>query len=219
MKSIFLLCIPVFLLIGSCERNHSLKNKSLTEQLLEGNKRFAAGCPIHPDDTPNRRRAIQNKQNPFVVVISCSDSRVSPEIIFDQGLGSIFSIRTAGNVIGDLELGSVEYAIEHLNCKLVVVLGHDHCGAIEAYLSHSKHSKHFGHIEKIIEYIDHEDEQKVKKPSNKSNLDFAVNANIKHGLNLLNHSNPEFTNLLKTKKVKVIGALYHLDNGKVEVVN
>jgi carbonic anhydrase len=152
MKSIFLLCIPVFLLIGSCKRNHSLQNKSLTEQLLDGNKRFAAGCPTHPDDTPNRRRAIENKQNPFVAVISCSDSRVSPEIIFDQGLGSIFSIRTAGNVIGDLELGSVEYAIEHLNCKLVVVLGHDHCGAIEAYLSHSKHSKHFGHIEKIIEY-------------------------------------------------------------------
>ena len=97
------------------------------EALKAGNQRFMSGHPVHPHETLKRLRDLKKGQDPHTVVVSCSDSRVPPELIFDQGLGDIFSVRTAGNVIGDYELGSIEYAVEHLGCKLVVVLGHEEC--------------------------------------------------------------------------------------------
>src|SRR6478736_4693898 len=130
----FLLFIGVF---SAC--NHTDNNKlSPLQKLEEGNKRFASGKPIHPDETLERLRELKKGQHPFATIISCSDSRVPAELVFDQGLGDIFSIRTAGNVMGDYELGSIEYAVEHLDCKLIVVMGHENCGAIQAYASPEK---------------------------------------------------------------------------------
>src|SRR4029077_6435239 len=107
-----------------------------------------------------RIRELKKGQNPFVVLVSCSDSRIPPELIFDQGLGDIFSIRTAGNVIGEYELGSIEYAVEHLHCKLIVVLGHENCGAIQAYAT-SKTERHNDHIQNLVNYIASEEEEKI----------------------------------------------------------
>ena len=169
---------------------------------------------MHPHETLNRIRELKKGQDPFTVIVSCSDSRIPPELIFDQGLGDIFSIRTAGNVIGDYELGSIEYAVEHLHCKLIVVLGHENCGAIQAYAIPGN-SNHDDHIQNIINYIASEEEEKIIPDSLKSNIDILVKANITHGVNLLRSSTPVLKPLVDKNEIKIIGAYYDLDSGKV----
>ena len=144
----------------SCNQNTTNENLTPLEKLKVGNHRFVKGNPIHPDETLKRIRELKKGQHPFAVVVSCSDSRIPPELIFDQGLGNIFTIRTAGNVIGDYELGSIEYAVEKFHCNLVIVLGHENCGAIEAFIS-SGNERHNGHIQNIIDYIACEDEERA----------------------------------------------------------
>jgi carbonic anhydrase len=215
MYKYFILFATIFVI--SCNKNtNQIKNETLTpfEKLKAGNKRFVSGYPIHPDETLKRIRELKKGQNPFAVVVSCSDSRIPPELVFDQGLGDIFTIRTAGNVIGDYELGSIEYAVEHLGCKLIVVLGHENCGAIDAFL-HSNHHRDHNHIQNIIDYISKEKEQKIELDSIKANPDLAIRANIKHGLNVLNSSKPILNKHIKNKTVKIIGAYYDLDSGLV----
>ena len=100
--------------------------------LLSGNRRFVAGTPEHPNQDATRRSEIAPAQRPFAVLFGCSDSRLAAEIIFDRGLGDLFVVRTAGHVVGSEVLGSIEYGVEVLDCPLVVVLGHDACGAVGA---------------------------------------------------------------------------------------
>jgi carbonic anhydrase len=104
------------------------------QRLREGNQRFVAGTMRHPDQTPARRRGVAPKQQPFACIVDCADSRVPPEIVFDQGLGDLFVCRVAGNIGGDAVTGSIEYAVEHFHTPLVVVLGHQRCGAVAATL-------------------------------------------------------------------------------------
>ena len=185
------------------------------DKLKSGNEKFVTGHLIHPDETLNRIRELKKGQNPFVVIVSCSDSRVPPELIFDRGLGDVFSIRTAGNVIGDYELGSIEYAVEHLHCKLIVVLGHENCGAIQAYASSENEKPAGDHIQNIVSYIASEEEEKIIPDSLRSNIDTLVKANIAHGVNLLKSSAPVLKPLVDKNELKIIGAYYDLDNGKV----
>ena len=143
------------------------------EALKAGNQRFMSGHPVHPHETLKRLRDLKKGQYPHTVVVSCSDSRVPPELIFDQGLGDIFSVRTAGNVIGDYELGSIEYAVEHLGCKLVVVLGHEECGALKAYLGHRDGEISSDHIMSIVTYLENEEEEQALEMSENMSLDSA----------------------------------------------
>ena len=184
------------------------------DKLKTGNEKFISGYPVHPHETLNRIRELKKGQNPFTVIVSCSDSRIPPELIFDQGLGDIFSIRTAGNVIGDYELGSIEYAVEHLHCKLIVVLGHENCGAIQAYAT-SGNEKHNDHIQTLVDYIAAEEEEKNIPDSSRSNIDILVNANIVHAVNLLRSSTPVLKPLVDKNEIKIIGAYYDLDSGNV----
>ena len=184
------------------------------ERLEVGNARFVSGYPIHPDETPKRIRDLKKGQHPFAVVVSCSDSRIPPELIFDQGLGDIFTIRTAGNVIGDYELGSIEYAVEHLGCSLVVVMGHESCGAIQAFL-HPHGEKHYDHIEKILDYLAEQQEEQAVRHRLEEKPELAIHANVLHGVHLIETSEPELKPRVDTKKIKVIGAYYDMDNGKV----
>ena len=201
----------------SCKQNQ--KKDQVTalaplDKLKVGNERFVSGHPVHPDETLDRIRELKKGQNPFVVVVSCSDSRLPPELIFDQGLGDVFSIRTAGNVIGDYELGSIEYAVEHLHCKLIVVLGHENCGAIQAYAT-SGNEKHNDHIQTLVDYIAAEEEEKIVPDSLRSNIDILVKANIAHAVNLLSSSTPVLKPLVDKNEIKIIGAYYDLDSGNV----
>ncbi|MDI9338221.1 MAG: carbonic anhydrase [Alphaproteobacteria bacterium] len=185
------------------------------EVLKNGNIRFTSGVPINPDETLIRIRELKKGQDPSVIVVSCSDSRVPPEIIFDQGLGDIFTIRAAGNVIGDYELGSIEYAIEKLHCNSILVLGHENCGAIAAFLQ-TNHFNMNNHIENIIKYIANEKEEKLLNlDSLKKKPDLAIRANIKHGINLLKTSLPILKPRFDKGTLKIVGAYYQLETGKV----
>jgi carbonic anhydrase len=208
---LYLLFISVFFACNETEKN----NLTPLQKLEEGNKRFAAGKPVHPDETLERLRDLKKGQHPFAIVVSCSDSRVPAELVFDQGLGDIFSIRTAGNVMGDYELGSIEYAVEHLDCKLVIVMGHKDCGALKAFIKSDGHYEHLDHIKKIIEYIDNEQEEKDLASHHELNLDKAINANIEHGVTSLKTAEPILKELYNSKKIQIIGALYDIETGKV----
>lgn len=105
------------------------------QRLLAGNKRFAAGRPRHPRQDPAHRASLVDAQHPIACVLSCADSRVPPELLFDQGLGDLFTVRAVGEVLDDAVVGSIEYAVEHLHVPLVVVLGHSGCGAVKAAIA------------------------------------------------------------------------------------
>ena len=186
------------------------KNETPLEKLVSGNKRFLDEKSIHPHQNKETVLANQEAQHPFAVVITCSDSRVSPEILFDQGIGDLFVIRNAGNLITDIDMGSIEYAVEHLNTPLVIVLGHSECGAIKAYVGDKKneYKKHLSHIDNIVETIANESEE--KEISKEDNLNACVIANIKHSLKMI-QDNP----IIKEKHTKVIPMQYDVHTGKI----
>lgn len=199
----------------TCCKLPDQNNLAPLDRLKEGNKRFMSGKPVHPDETLERIRELNKGQHPFAVVVSCSDSRVPPELVFDQGLGSIFSVRTAGNVIGDYELGSIEYAVEHLGCKLIVVLGHEDCGAIKAFVETDGHYPHLDHIKSIVDYINNEAEEQALVTTHSVTLSKAIEANIAHGASLLKESEPILKHLADKKEIDIVQALYHMDSGEV----
>jgi carbonic anhydrase len=218
-KGVIILLGMMFLCLATLPYGcHSEANAPATplERLVAGNMRFASGHPIHPDETLQRLRDLKRGQHPFVVMVSCSDSRVPPELVFDQGFGDIFSIRTAGNVMGDYELGSIEYAIEHFQCSLIVVLGHTDCGAIHAYIDSKGAYTRMDHIKDIVEYIDAEAEEQDLVTRHALTLDKAIQANILHGEHLIEQSDPILKKAIQIGKVKVVGALYDVETGQVQ---
>jgi carbonic anhydrase len=123
-------------------------------KLKEGNGRYASGSLQHPGQTTERRTELAKTQHPFATIISCSDSRVPPEIVFDQGLGDLFIVRVAGNVINDEGLGSIEYSVDHLGTRLILVLGHQSCGAVKAARETiAAKGKAPGHIQSLVTAI------------------------------------------------------------------
>ena len=212
---LYLLFISLF---SACNHTENI-NLSPLQKLKEGNSRFASGKPMHPDETLERIRELKKGQHPFTVVVSCSDSRVPAELVFDQGLGDIFSIRTAGNVIGDYELGSIEYAVEHLDCKLIVIMGHKDCGAINAFINSKGHYSHQDHIKNIINYIESENEEKNLLGVDKLSVNKAIDANIAHGVAFLKTAEPILKERFDHNKITIIGALYDIESGKVTFKN
>jgi len=207
--------------LGSCQNGHHTEIDSIKdpiERLKAGNERFATFHPVHPDQTLQKLRELEKGQHPFAVIVSCSDSRVPPELVFDQGLGDLFVIRTAGNIIGDYELGSIEYAVEHLGVKLVVVMGHEECGAIKAFLESDDHPIG-GHIKSIVEAIRKEPEEQKSLNENGKNVHEAVLANIHHGINQLRSSPPILSESTKTGKLIIKGAIYQIEDGRVRFLN
>lgn len=186
------------------------KNETPLEKLVSGNQRFLDEKTIHPHQ--NKKTVLDNQeaQHPFAVVLTCSDSRVSPEILFDQGIGDLFVIRNAGNLVTDIDMGSIEYAVEHLDTKLVIVLGHTECGAIKAYVGdkNNEYKKHLSHIDNIVETIANENEE--KQISKEDNLNACVIANVKHSLKMI-QDNP----IIKEKHAKVIPMQYDIHTGKI----
>lgn len=211
-----------FLVLNSCSQPDSsssadLPAKSPLELLHEGNVRFKENHPIHPDQTLARIRELKKGQHPFAVLVSCSDSRVPPELIFDQGLGDLFVVRNAGNIISDYELGSIEYAVEHLDVRLIVVLGHKECGAIGAFVEH-QHDSVANHIQRIIDYIKMEPEEQQLDEGVANYYEKAIVANVQHGVQTIATSEPVLREFVATGRVQVIGMLYDLETGGVEQV-
>lgn len=181
--------------------------------LMEGNRRYVSAKATHPGQTAQRRTAIAGAQSPFAVVMGCSDSRVPPEVLFDQGLGDLFVVRTAGHVLDDAELGSLEYAAEHLDVHLIVVLGHERCGAVAAAV---KGLELTGHVESLVKAIKPAVEASKGMPGDP--LDNAVRANVALVTRALKSSRPLLGDLVKEGKLRIVGARYDLDSGVVEII-
>ncbi len=184
-------------------------------KLKEGNGRYTSGNLEHPGQTTERRAELTKDQHPFAVILSCSDSRVPPEIVFDQGLGDLFVVRVAGNVIDDHGLGSIEYAVDHLGARLIVVLGHQSCGAVKAAKETiAAKSKAPGHIQSLVAAI-----QPVVEATAKDDLDTTVKANVKHVVQALRSSTPILKAKVDSGEVQVIGGYYSLDTGDVSLLD
>jgi carbonic anhydrase len=184
-------------------------------KLKEGNGRYTTGKLQHPGQTTERRAELAKDQHPFAVILSCSDSRVPPEIVFDQGLGDLFVVRVAGNVIDDHGLGSIEYAVDHLGARLIVVLGHQGCGAVKAAKETiAAKSKAPGHIQSLVTAI-----RPVVEATAKDDLDTTVKANVKHVVQALRSSTPILKAKVDSGEVQVIGGYYSLDTGAVSLLD
>src|SRR6266704_6660668 len=202
-------------------------------RLKEGNERYTIGNPQHPHesseertqlatnsyenaslifpDMTKRREELAKSQHPFALVLACADSRVPPEIVFDQGLGDLFVLRVAGNVIDDHSLGSIEYAVDHLAVRLLVVLGHQRCGAVKAANDTiAANGKAPGHIQSLVTAIEPAVEATVK-----DDLEATVKANVKNVVQALRSSTPVLKAKIDAGELKVVGAYYSLDTGTV----
>jgi carbonic anhydrase len=186
-------------------------------KLLDGNKRFVAGELAKKDLGEARRQELTKGQHPFATVLACSDSRVAPELIFDQGLGDIFIIRDAGNVVEPVTLGSIEYGVEHLHTPLLVILGHERCGAVTAALD--ERGEPGGNIGAILKKIMPavETARKAGKERGET-LDLAIQENVRNTYKNVMQSRV-VSELVHEGKLRIIGAEYYLGTGKVEMVD
>ena len=179
-------------------------------RLMAGNKRFVEGTLTAKDIGESRIRDLSdNGQHPFAVVVCCSDSRVPPEIVFDQGLGELFIVRTAGNVVDDVALGSVEYGAEHLGIPLIVVLGHEKCGAVRATID--AHGGVHGCIKAITDKIGRSYD---KVCESRNAYEACEDENIRDTAAEI-RSNTVIKHLIRSGKVEVVGAKYAIGTGKV----
>ena len=180
-------------------------------RLTEGNARFVAGHSEHPRQAPERRTELATTQHPFAVILGCADSRTGPELLFDQGLGDLFVVREAGNVVDDHTIGSIEYAVEHLHSPLVVVLGHERCGAIAAardVVAAKGHAE--GHIDSLVAAI-----RPAVEATAGQDADATCRANIGNMVHALQDSQPLLKQHVDKGELTVVGAYYDLDTGQV----
>lgn len=198
--------VPVY------ERTEIISSADKAKQLLiDGNERFTSGKPLSKDFSSTRRETLmRNGQHPFAVIVSCSDSRVPPELLFDQALGDLFVVRVAGNVVTPVELGSIEYAVEHLKTPLVVVLGHEECGAVTAAVQGGEtHGSIGAIIEKIKPSVDR---AKAMNLTGKDLIEMSTDLNMQNALRDISKS-PIIIEGVEVNQVKMIGIKYDLDEG------
>ena len=186
-------------------------------QLLEGNKRFMTGDLAHPRRKPEDFVPLAEGQAPLTAIVCCADSRVAPELIFDQGVGDLFVVRVAGNVItgaGDSVKGSIEYAVAELDVRLILVLGHSQCGAVKAAIKHIDAKDTLpGSIGGLVDLI--RPAVAVVKNKQGNILDNAIKANVERGVERLKRLEPIVAGSVKKGTLKVVGAVYDLHSGKV----
>ena len=184
--------------------------------LIEGNQRFKNNI-LRERDMLRVRDEIVDKQHPFASVLSCSDSRTTVELIFDQNLGDIFSVRLAGNIASNKAIGSLELSCKYLGSKLVIVMGHSNCGAIKAACDHYKG----GNIGEIIELIDPAVllEKTITDKRNSSNDAFVERVcfhNVEVQMERILKRSPLLTDMIEKKEIGLVGAVYNLASGEVE---
>lgn len=181
-------------------------------QLLAGNRRFVQHQPTYPHQSQQRLQDVAQAQHPFAVILSCADSRVPAEIIFDQGIGDLFDIRIAGNIVTPEALGSIEYAVALLNTPLLMVLGHERCGAVTAAVSNKPLPGEIGSfVNAILPAV-----EQVKGQAGDV-VDHAVTANVRYQIERLQRSSL-LTERIQTGALKIVGGRYDLDSGAVTIV-
>lgn len=193
------------------------------ERLQAGNQRFLTDTPDHlADSNEIRRNKLVARQDPFAIILGCSDARVPAEIIFDQGLGDLFVIRVAGNIVAPSQIGSVEFAVEQFGTPLVVVMGHSSCGAVQATLEELERptTNRSRNLRAIVDRIQPSVETLLETPLRndpKALLKYAVRANIRASVNQLRHGSEIIERLIDREKLMVVGAEYSLETGLVDI--
>ena len=183
---------------------------SVLAELKAGNERFASHHVTHPHQTSARRTELAGGQQPHAVILACADSRVAPEIVFDKGLGDLFTVRVAGNIAGDPEIASIEYAVEHLHVPLIVVMGHQSCGAVGAAIEGGEAP---GHLPALIDAIKPSvDKARAMKGDLSDN---AIRVNVEAVVAQLEASRPILAEHVADGSLKVIGGVYSLKTGRV----
>ena len=206
-------------------------------RLKDGNRRYTSGNLQHPHqssadrtqfatnsyenlgmtaaEAAKRRAELTKSQHPFAIIVGCADSRVPPEIVFDQGLGDLFVLRVAGNVIDDHSLGSIEYAVDHLAVRLILVLGHQRCGAVKAAKETiAAKSQAPAHIQSLVAAI-----QPAVEATSNADLEMTVKRNVEDVVQALRSSTPVLKSKVDKGELKVIGGYYSLDSGEVTFVD
>lgn len=187
------------------------------ERLMQGNKRYVTNKMFHPNESPEARAKLATGQAPFAAILGCADSRVPPEIVFDHGLGDIFVVRVAGNVVEDEGTGSMEYAVEHLGVPLIVVLGHERCGAVKATVETLEAGAEApGHVAALVAKLKPAVEKTKGLPGDKA--ENAMRENAKSGAAQLAAMEPILKEKVGQGKLKVVAMRYDLDTGAVEVL-
>lgn len=188
----------------------------ILDVLKAGNEHFVHHKNAFPHLDKARMLEEVSGQHPIATVVSCSDSRVPVELIFDRGIGDLFVIRTAGNSLDDdMTMGSLEYAVEHLHTKLIIIVGHEKCGGITAAISNKNEGKAPKEISSLIETLKKGVEPFVGKTEK---LDDAIHYNVNYQIQKI-LLNPELKELIDKGELKVVGSYYHLSDGKVDFIN
>lgn len=186
--------------------------------LMQGNQRFQASEGVNPDQSSERRAAVALGQAPLAIVLACADSRVAPELIFDQGLGDLYSVRIAGNILSATTLASIEYAAERIAPPLLMVIGHKACGAVKAaFTTIELGARAEGHVQSLIEalrpVIGH-----VMDNAKDDIVDRSVRYNAEYQLEQIRRRSPSVNRLHRDGLMKLVAAYYDLDSGAVELL-
>ena len=208
ISALLLLSIALVSVFAAEPTEPSVSPDAALAKLNEGNKRFVDAKVSAGKPNADRRAATAKGQHPFAIIIGCADSRTSPEIIFDQNIGDLFVERTAGNVVDDYLLGGIEYAVEHLGSRLIVVLGHQRCGAVQAALESETAP---GHISALVRDIQPAVQASKGKPG-----DALANAVHENAMEMADKIRKNMDVGEVASQVKVVSGYYSLDTGKVE---
>lgn len=191
------------------------------DRLKAGNQRFIGNLENGNTAIENKHSALALEQNPFAIILGCSDARVPAEIVFDQGLGDLFVIRVAGNVVAPSQIGSIEYAVEQFGTPLVVVMGHSRCGAIEATVNEltTSEASRSPNLRSIVDRISPSVETLMEtelKEDKEQIIHYAVRANVRASVGHLKRGSEILEQLLSQGKLLIVGAQYFIETGKVE---
>lgn len=205
----------------SSENTSIITPEIALQRLIEGNKRFSEDRTTCPERNQMRRLATAAKQRPFAVILGCSDSRIPPEITFDQGIGDVFVVRVAGNIVSAVELDSIEYSAIYNKSSIIMVLGHENCGAIQAVLNNQ--TKDIESVANLIKpslaKLMRDHKEKNGEERNKSiQLVKAIEANVLYSVQKIKQS-PPIAKLMKENKINVVGAYYDFETGKVRLLD
>ncbi len=197
---------------------HPQSCRDAVERLLKGNERFVSGNLRHPHISQQWRERLTNMQNPFGTILGCSDSRVPPEMLFDQGFGDLFVIRVAGNVVDPDVTGSVEYGVEHLKTPVVVVMGHEGCGAVTAALQpQDRREQEPNEIRSLVSKIRVAIDGLADTGTIATRIAPAVEANVRWSVKQLK-TVPTLAKAIQEQRTFVIGCVYDLDSGRVRTL-
>jgi carbonic anhydrase len=181
--------------------------QDIKKRLIDGNHQYMQDDE-NLKSSAELRSSLTTGQNPFAIILSCADSRVVPEMIFDCNIGELFVVRVAGNIANSSSIASIEYAVAHLNCSLIVVLGHESCGAVTAAIQGGDNGKNLNHLCSHIE--------PAVKSADSSDVNTVVKVNARTNAQMLSENSEIINAAIKNNTLEIIPAYYHLGEGKVD---